>query len=221
MLSKCARRLLYSFAFFCFATSAASLALILILVCPDCALPNTFLVMVNGVAAILLFTIGISTLGMLIFHKGLQNTLSTQVVVSLIPAEDLEKSPAPVLPYNHIPHNSPFGEVFSRDLPDYFTTERSINEVETSLGDLPDYFTTMQNSNEVETSLTDLPDYFSIVQNVDGVYSSVAVDVEFLTESVPKTPPPCYEKALELILLEENSSSERGTDIHSREENSM
>ena len=168
--AKCARRVLFVFALLSFLGSAAALTLIFTLFCRDCAVPNSLLKLINGVAAVTLYVIGIITLFIVIFHKGLQSTSS---VISEIPAEDLEKSPAPTLPYNHIPHHPAFGEVYSRDLPDYFTAA--------------------QNSNEVETSLRDLPDYFSAVQNVDGVYSSVGVG--FSTENVPKTPPPCYEKS--------------------------
>ena len=43
---------------------------------------------------------------------------SIDVVVSEIPMEDLEKSPAPILPYNHIPHRPVCAEACSTDLPD-------------------------------------------------------------------------------------------------------
>ena len=68
--------------------------------------------------------------------------------------------------------------------------------VEASTRDLPDYFTSFQNTNEVETSSGDLPDYCSAVQSIDDVYSSF--EVGFCTEDVLKTPPPCYEQALEM-----------------------
>ena len=102
-----------------------------------------------------------------------------QVAVSRIPAEDLEKSPALVLPYYHTPHYQP------TDL-----------HGENSLSDLPEYFTPSQNSNEVESCSGDLSDYCSAVQNIDEVYSSF--EVGFWTEDVPNTPPPCYEQALEM-----------------------
>ena len=80
-----------------------------------------------------------------------------QVVVSLIPAENLEKSAAPILPFVHVPHRLPF--------------------IKTS-------------------SIDSLPDYFTVVQNANGVYSSVGMDI--WTETVPETPPPSYEEALEM-----------------------
>ena len=55
----------------------------------------------------------------------LRHNSGAQVVISEIPAADLEKSPAPILPYNHIPHHEPFAGVSissSIDLPDYFST---------------------------------------------------------------------------------------------------
>ena len=56
-----------------------------------------------------------------------------EVVVSSIPAGDLEKSPAPILPYNHVLHREPFAESSSIDLPDYFTAVRNIGEVNLSM----------------------------------------------------------------------------------------
>ena len=53
--------------------------------------------------------------------NSLNSSFSGEVVISVIPAEDLEKSPAPVLPYNHVPHRQ-----MSTDLPDYFTAVQNI-----------------------------------------------------------------------------------------------
>ena len=51
-----------------------------------------------------------------------RNSPTPQVVISLIPAEDLEKTPAPVLPFNHVPRHHPFMETsLAADLPNYFT----------------------------------------------------------------------------------------------------
>ena len=200
--SKCKGKLLYIFAstvaFLCFAASAACLTIVLILFCPECAWPNSLLVWVNGAGSVALFTIGIMTLWMLIFRPKTQNTSTAQVVVSEIPAEDVEKSPAPVLPYHHIPHRqSPLHETSSMDLPDYFISVQNSNAVGASSIDLPDYFSSVQNSNEIQASLIDLPDYCSIVQANDEV-SLPSVDVDLWTNDAPKTPPPCYEQALEM-----------------------
>ena len=54
---------------------------------------------------------------------------SVDVVVSEIPMEDLEKSPAPVLPYNHIPHRPVCAEACSTDLPDYFIAISNVPKV--------------------------------------------------------------------------------------------
>ena len=63
----------------------------------------------------------------------MRNYSSTQttddVVVSSIPAEDLEKSPAPTLLYNHVP----FVESSSIDLPDYFTAVQNTGDVYSSV----------------------------------------------------------------------------------------
>ena len=54
---------------------------------------------------------------------------SVDVVVSEIPMEDLEKSPAPILPYNHIPHRPVCAEACSTDLPDYFIAISNVPNV--------------------------------------------------------------------------------------------
>ena len=46
---------------------------------------------------------------------------AVKVEISAIPAEDLAKSPVPILPYNHTPRRQPFVGASSIDLPDYFT----------------------------------------------------------------------------------------------------
>lgn len=50
------------------------------------------------------------------------------------------------------------------------------------------------------SSSIDLPDYFTAIQNNCEVSSTVNVD-DALLEEFPRTPPPCYEKALELATL--------------------
>ena len=59
---------------------------------------------------------------------------SIDVVVSEIPMEDLEKSPAPILPYNHIPHRPVCAEACSTDLPDYFIAISNVPNVSPHLG---------------------------------------------------------------------------------------
>ena len=57
-------------------------------------------------------------------HKKTRERNSREIVVSYVPDEDLEKSPAPILPYF-----PPFGDASSSQLPDYFTAVQNIPEV--------------------------------------------------------------------------------------------
>ena len=81
----------------------------------------------GGVFIVLFFLGGVCTI--IFFHKKRRKRSSREVAVSEIPAEDLEKSPSPMLPYNHTPHRSPFGEASSIGLPDYFTVVQNAQEV--------------------------------------------------------------------------------------------
>ncbi|CAH3189880.1 unnamed protein product, partial [Porites evermanni] len=119
--------------------SSATFTAIFVVFCSHCSRPNSLLVWLNGLAAVSLSVIGITILYFVIFgcREGDNTENDADVVISEIPAEDVEKSPAPVIPYNHIPHYSPFVQPSSRDLPDYFTTMQNSNG-----GDLPDYYNT-------------------------------------------------------------------------------
>ena len=147
-VSKVTRRVLYVIgvvaAFLCFAGSSATFTAIFVVFCSHCSRPNSLLVWLNGLAAVSLAAIGITILYFVIFgcREGDNTENDADVVISEIPAEDVEKSPAPVIPYNHIPHYSPFVQPSSRDLPDYFTTIQNSNG-----GDLPDYYSILQNGN--------------------------------------------------------------------------
>ena len=57
-------------------------------------------------------------------HKKTRERNSREIAVSYVPDEDLEKSPAPILPYF-----PPFGDASSSRLPDYFTAVQNIPEV--------------------------------------------------------------------------------------------
>ena len=138
--------------------------------CPGCrqngprnANDRTFVKVLLSVALSLLF-IGCGLL--LVYWKLSQNSsthnVADSVVISPIPPADLEKTPAPVLPYNHIPQRQLFMNLQS------------------------------------PASSTDLPDYLTVVQDTNNVY--LTVDADIWTEDVPETPPPCYEKALELTI---------------------
>ena len=147
-VSKVTRRVLYVVgvvaAFLCFAGSSATFTAIFVVFCSYCSGANTLLVWLNGLAAVSLSAIGITILYFVIFRcrEGDNTENDADVVISEIPAEDVEKSPAPVIPYNHIPHYSPFVQPSSRDLPDYFTTMQNSNG-----GDLPHYYSILQNGN--------------------------------------------------------------------------
>ena len=147
-VSKVTRRVLYVIgvvaAFLCFAGSSATFTAIFVVFCSHCSRPNSLLVWLNGLAAVSLAAIGITILYFVIFgcREGDNTENDADVVISEIPAEDVEKSPAPVIPYNHIPHYSPFVQPSSRDLPDYFTTIQNSNG-----GDLPDYYSILQKGN--------------------------------------------------------------------------
>ena len=144
-----------------------------------------------GGVAVLLFLVG-------------QHRFSPQVVVSEIPAEDVEKTPAFIPSYNCTPHCQLFDEACSTGLPDYFSAVQISSEAETSsINSLPDYMTTLPQNSEVETFSIGLPNYISIVRNIDDVYLSV--DLEIYAHDVPRTPPPCYEQALKMATLADTS----------------
>ncbi|XP_078344744.1 uncharacterized protein LOC144630288 [Oculina patagonica] len=135
--TKCTRRFYLSLG--CFSITA-SLVLFLIVVflfnqdCPGCPdrsqeqKKSSYLVTILGTVATLLFFLGGSLLTAC-WNRG-QNSPIPRVMVSLIPEEDLEKSPAPILPYNHIPHYQPFVvKAPSLDLPDYFSVAQNVDEL--------------------------------------------------------------------------------------------
>ena len=64
------------------------------------------------------------------WQRGQNSTAVPQVAISLIPDEDLEKSPAPILPYNHIPRHEPI--VMKASTQDV-TVVKNIDEVYSSV----------------------------------------------------------------------------------------
>lgn len=183
-LCKClSRRSLTIFAsilaLICFVGSVVCMTVTFVLFCPDCPWSNSILMWTNVAASICLFLFGLTTIWELIsrgLRESIQNSsMTAQVVVSEIPAEDVNKSPAPMLPHCNVPHHQPFDETSSST-------------------DLPDYVTAVQNRDEISSG--DVPDYFSSVQNIDEVYS--LLDVVLGAEDTPRTPPPCYEEAIEM-----------------------
>lgn len=142
--TKCTRKLYLSLAFFSLTASVAIFVTVVIVVflfeyCPSCQQISrdrneSYLVTILGTIATLLFFFGGSILTAC-WRRG-QNTENSrtegepQVVVSLIPAEDLEKSPAPILPYNHIPRHQPiFMKASLLDVPGYCSVVKNIDEV--------------------------------------------------------------------------------------------
>ena len=224
--SKYKRRLLCVFTiavtFVCFAVSATAFTVMFILFCFDCTWPNSLLVYLTGSGAILIIGIGITVLWILLFRKKPQDSSAPEVVVSEIPAGDVEKSPAPILPYNqpfvgasliNLPvyvtsiHSSNGDETSTIAMPDCFTSVHSTNGDETFAINLPD-FTSLQSSNGVKTSAQNIneaevsasgdpPDYFTTVQDAYGV-SDPLLNAEFRRTHVPDTPPPTYKQALKM-----------------------
>ena len=122
------RRLYLLAAFLCFAASAVVFALGFVLFIEDCPGCRSYLAGTLGSLALVLFIAGLLILSTILCRKGRQNSLTPQVAISVIPAEDLEKSPATFQFYNHVPHYQPSVETPSIDLPDYFTAVQNIDE---------------------------------------------------------------------------------------------
>ena len=130
--SKCRKRLYSSsiaFAFLSIAMSAALLVPMLVMFIEQCAGFRSYFTLL-GTVSITLCVLGLLILLTIVCCKRWKNSPTPQVVVSSIPAEDLEKSAAPILHYNQVPHRLPFIETASIDsLPDYFTVVQNPDEV--------------------------------------------------------------------------------------------
>ena len=128
--TKSTRRLYLSVAFFCVTAS-----LVLFTIAVHLGIQRrlherneSYLVATFATIATLLFFVG----GILLTAcwKKEQHSSTPQVVISLIPVEDLEKSPAHILPHSHIPRRQPFFlKASPLDLPDYFTVALHIDEL--------------------------------------------------------------------------------------------
>ena len=95
----------------------------------DCSQSTISLVgkICGGVFILFFVVIGAAVIACNKRHRPESNSVG--VVVSEIPMEDLEKSPAPILPYNHIPHRPICAETCSTDLPDYFIAISNVPKV--------------------------------------------------------------------------------------------
>lgn len=138
--SKNAKTLGLSFVFFCIIASVVLFAAVAMSLrdCPDCNPSSPMLVSMMTILATLLFFLGISILTAFCRSCGKRKnslTRTPRVVISSIPAEDLENSPARRLPYRQVQHRQP------------------AFVVKTSQLDLPDYFTAIQNTGELNSSL--------------------------------------------------------------------
>ena len=129
-------------------------------------------VVILGILATLLFLFGVCLITTF-WRKRLHST--TQVVISSIPDEDLEKSPAPILPYNRLPF-------------------------------------------VVKACSIGLPDYFTAIQKFDEVTFDSTLNADVWTEDVPETPPPCYEKAIEMTTLALLTAAANQVDTYSSEQ---
>jgi len=104
-------------------------AIMLLLVFVDCIGCSRYSKLLGNIAAAL-FAAGLLILSAILCYKRRRINTTTQVVVSLIPAEDLEKPAAPILPFLHVPHRLPFIETSSiNSLPDYFTAVQNPDEI--------------------------------------------------------------------------------------------
>ena len=179
--SKCKKLLCLSvfvFGLICLLTSAALVLLVFAFMFRSCSEQNechrSWGKICGGIAA-LLFVVGASTL--LFCHKRRKHSPAFQVVISEIPSRDLVKSPAPILPYNHIPHRQPFVEASSKDLPDYFTAVLNIDEVGLSVHE---GFWTKDKENESPP-----PSYEQALKMLE--LTDTASDVETFSSPEPET----------------------------------
>ena len=119
--------------FLCIATSAVVLVFVFMLFAENCLGCRTYVAGILGSLAIVLFIAGLLILSTIVCGKRSQNNVTPQVVVSSIPAEDVEKSPVSFLSYNQFPHGKSFADTSSIDLPDYFTVVQNVHEFYSSV----------------------------------------------------------------------------------------
>lgn len=134
-----------TFGLLCLSGSVVCFTMAFTFFCPLCSRPDFRLELTNGMGSVFLFSAGLYALCRMVFCKRRQDISTTpDVVISEIPAEDLDKSPAPILPYCHTPHHSPFVDTSSIDLPDYYTAVYISNGDEASSANPPDYDTAVK-----------------------------------------------------------------------------
>ena len=112
----------------------------------------------TGFAVTLLLIAGIM---LMLRYKRQRTSSQPQVIISEIPAEDMEKSPVALIPATFTHHRQPIlNEIGNEPVP------VELN----SADDLPDYYTVIHELRESYTGSADyescsLPDYFSVVRN--------------------------------------------------------
>ena len=127
----------------------------------------------GGGAFILIFVvIGAAVIACNKRHRPESN--SVDVAVSEIPMEDLEKSPAPILPYNHIPHRPVCAEACSTDLPDYFSAISNVPKVSPHLGQRGFWTEDIDNSDNEK----DPPPCYEQALRMYGLISIESADLE-------------------------------------------
>ena len=127
----------------------------------------------GGGAFILIFVvIGAAVIACNKRHRPESN--SVDVAVSEIPMEDLEKSPAPILPYNHIPHRPVCAEACSTDLPDYFRAISNVPKVSPHLGQRGFWTEDIDNSDNEK----DPPPCYEQALRMYGLISIESADLE-------------------------------------------
>ena len=127
----------------------------------------------GGGAFILIFVvIGAAVIACNKRHRPESN--SVDVAVSEIPMEDLEKSPVPILPYNHIPHRPVCAEACSTDLPDYFSAISNVPKVSPHLGQRGFWTEDIDNSDNEK----DPPPCYEQALRMYGLISIESADLE-------------------------------------------
>ena len=119
--------------FLCITMSAVLLMFVFILYAENCLGCRTYVVGILSSLAIVLFIAGLLILSTTVCGKRRHSNVTPQVVISFIPAEDLEKSPVSFLSYNQFPRGKPFADTSSIDLPDYFTVVQNVHEFYSSV----------------------------------------------------------------------------------------
>ena len=134
--SKCAEKFLLLQAFFSIAASAIGLLIIFTFLCPGCSsVTSSSVVYTYWEATVFLFLLGVMTLALLMYYKRRQHRTTYRVAISSIPAEDLEKTPAPTIHYNHVSQRQQLAQASSTHPTwlDFSVVSQNIDEVYSSV----------------------------------------------------------------------------------------